>query len=106
MRRYVATLIPEGLAHLGAFTDEQASSLAGDFFARAKWAMRERNHVVHNLWPAQADDPQFGWRTVRGESDDIMINRTQSDLGELVLHIVKLFDDCEKLLMRVRPPTC
>jgi hypothetical protein len=102
---YASTLIPKGLTHLGAFMDEQASSLAGDFFARAKWVMGERNHVVHSLWPAQTEDPQIGWRTVRGESDDIKINRTQSDLRELVLHIVKLLDDCEKLSMRVRPPT-
>jgi len=65
--------------------------------------MSERNHVVHNLWPAQGQGPLFGWRSAPGESADIVITRSQWDLNDLVLHIVHLLDDCQSLSMRVRP---
>jgi hypothetical protein len=100
----VSTLIRKGLAHVDAFVDEPSRFLADAFFAHAQVAIRERNHIVHNLWPVQAEGPHFGWRSIRGESADIMINRSQSDLRELVLQIVKLLDDCENLSMRVSVP--
>jgi len=99
-----STLVRAGLAHMVAFIDEPSRSLADDFFARAKWAMEERNHIVHNLWPAQEAGSLFGWRSARSESGDIVITRSQSDLEDLVLHIVQLLDDCQSLSMRVRLP--
>jgi hypothetical protein len=105
-RMQVSTMIRTGLAQLDAFIDEPSRSLAGKFFARAIWVMEERNHVVHNLWPAQDEGPHLGWRSARGGSDDIVITRSQSDMSNLVMHIVQLLDDCEGLSMRVRPPNC
>ena len=100
----VFVLIRMGTARMVAFIDEPTRSLAEVFFARALWAMDERNHIVHNLLPAQDDGPHLGWRSAGDESGDIVISRSPSDLSELVLHFVQLLDDCEHLSMRVRPP--
>lgn len=38
------------------------------FLADAKVIIEQRNHYVHNLWPAQAGDKLWGWRPSRDKN--------------------------------------
>ena len=99
----VSELIQKGQATLGSYIDEPSRLRGEEFSARAQDLMVERNHIVHSLWPAQNDGPLYAWRPARRASQpDTEITRSQSDIGELVVAIVQLLDDCQRLSMRIR----
>jgi len=101
----VSELIQKGKETLDSYMDEPSRLCGEEFFARAQNTIVERNHIVHSLWPAQAEGLLFAWRpTRRASQPDTKITRSQSDISELVLAIVKLLDDCQRLSMRIRVP--
>lgn len=60
-----------------------------------------RNHVVHNLWPAQGNGVLFGHRLARTPAEDggdwIKFTTTQAELEENIRALVKLVSDWQPL---------
>jgi hypothetical protein len=91
-------LVAEGKRHLPRFGDAAQRARAERFFADVDGALKERNDVAHNLWPAQPGRELFGWRPSRDK--DIGADRTQikptdmAALRSLIKTLVRLTQEC------------
>lgn len=60
-------LVAEGRRQLPRFDDAAQRARAENFFTDVDRALKDRNDVAHNLWPAQPEGDLFGWRPSRNK---------------------------------------
>ena len=94
----MSALAAEGRKHLSRFDDPSQRARAESFFADLDKAIRERNDVVHDLWPAQPGGDLLGWRPSRQKvigADRTQIKSTDMDaFRSLIKTLVLLIQEC------------
>jgi hypothetical protein len=94
----VSALAAEGRKHLPRFDDPSQRARAESFFADVDGALKERNDVAHNVWPAQPGRELFGWRPSRDKvigADRTQIKPTDmAALRSLIKTLVRLIQEC------------
>jgi len=90
-------LVVEGRKHLSRFDDAAQRARAESFFADLDGALKQRNDVTHNVWPAQPGGDLFGWRPSRNKvigGDRTQIKPTEmAALRSLIHTLVRLVQE-------------
>jgi hypothetical protein len=94
----VSALASEGRKHLSRFGDPSQRARAENFFADVDEAIKARNDVTHDLWPAQPGGDLLGWRPSRNKvigADRTQIKPTDMPaLRSLIRTLVRLIQEC------------
>jgi hypothetical protein len=97
-KKSATDLVAEGRRHLPRFDDAAQRARAERFFADIDGALKERNDVAHDLWPAQPGGDLLGHRPSRQKvigADRTQIKSTDMDaFRSLIKTLVRLIQDC------------